>query len=63
MIVRSPCIKICNMDYDTGLCEGCYRTLEEIGRWTMYTEDERKSIRLKIEERKISLGKPSFKNP
>ncbi|EIE02321.1 PF06945 family protein [Leptospira licerasiae serovar Varillal str. VAR 010] len=51
------------MDHETGLCEGCYRTLEEIGRWTMYSEDERKSIRLKIEERKISLGKTSFKNP
>ncbi|MEI7011145.1 DUF1289 domain-containing protein [Leptospira licerasiae] len=63
MIIRSPCIKICNMDHETGLCEGCYRTLEEIGRWTMYSENERKSIRLKIEERKISLGKTSFKNP
>ncbi len=56
MIVRSPCIKICNMDPETGLCEGCYRSLEEIGKWMIYTEEERKSVRLKIEERKISLN-------
>ncbi|TGL60978.1 DUF1289 domain-containing protein [Leptospira sarikeiensis] len=62
MIVRSPCIKICNMDPNTGLCEGCYRSLEEIGKWTMYSEEERKEIRIKIEERKTSLGKPTFRN-
>ncbi|PJZ66996.1 hypothetical protein CH371_02620 [Leptospira wolffii] len=55
MIVRSPCIKICQMDPETGLCEGCFRTLDEIGRWTMYTEEQRKEIRIQIEARKISL--------
>ncbi|WP_040508985.1 DUF1289 domain-containing protein [Leptospira wolffii] len=55
MIVRSPCIKICQMDPETGLCEGCFRTLDEIGRWTMYTEEQRKEIRIRIEARKISL--------
>lgn len=55
MIVRSPCIKICQMDPETGLCEGCFRTLDEIGRWTMYTEEQRKEVRIQIEARKISL--------
>ncbi|TGK61970.1 DUF1289 domain-containing protein [Leptospira wolffii] len=55
MNVRSPCIKICQMDPETGLCEGCFRTLDEIGRWTMYTEEQRKEIRIQIEARKISL--------
>ncbi|MFB5650270.1 DUF1289 domain-containing protein [Leptospira wolffii] len=55
MIVRSPCIKICQMDPETGLCEGCFRTLDEIGRWTMYTEEQRKEIRIQIEGRKISV--------
>lgn len=55
MIVRSPCIKICQMDPETGLCEGCFRTMDEIGRWTMYTEEQRKEIRIQIEARKISL--------
>ncbi|EPG65065.1 PF06945 family protein [Leptospira wolffii serovar Khorat str. Khorat-H2] len=43
------------MDPETGLCEGCFRTLDEIGRWTMYTEEQRKEIRIRIEARKISL--------
>jgi predicted Fe-S protein YdhL (DUF1289 family) len=45
------------MDPETGLCEGCYRSLEEIGKWMIYTEEERKSIRIQIEERKVSLKK------
>jgi len=31
--VASPCISVCAMDDNTGLCLGCYRTLEEIQGW------------------------------
>ena len=31
--VPSPCISVCRMDAATGLCEGCFRTLDEIGQW------------------------------
>ena len=31
--VPSPCISICRMDAVTGLCEGCFRTLDEIAAW------------------------------
>jgi predicted Fe-S protein YdhL (DUF1289 family) len=29
----SPCISVCRMSDQTGLCEGCFRTLEEITGW------------------------------
>ena len=29
----SPCIRVCILDPETGLCEGCGRTREEIARW------------------------------
>ncbi len=29
----SPCIGVCMMSSETGLCEGCYRTIEEIEQW------------------------------
>ncbi len=33
MDVESPCISVCSMDDTSGLCLGCYRTLEEIQGW------------------------------
>lgn len=32
--VPSPCISVCRINADTGLCEGCYRTLREISGWS-----------------------------
>lgn len=40
----SPCVKLCILDRETGLCEGCGRTLDEIGRWARMSEDERLTI-------------------
>lgn len=31
--VESPCISVCAMDDNSGLCLGCYRTLNEIQGW------------------------------
>ena len=31
--VPSPCISVCRVDAGTGLCEGCFRTLDEIAAW------------------------------
>jgi uncharacterized protein len=33
LAVESPCISVCAMDEMSGLCLGCYRTLEEIQGW------------------------------
>ncbi|WP_051184957.1 DUF1289 domain-containing protein [Leptospira broomii] len=55
-MVRSPCIKLCQMDPMTGLCEGCFRTLQEIGMWTSYSEEERKRIRIELQKRKESIS-------
>ena len=40
----SPCIRVCILDPETGLCEGCGRTREEITRWFRMTEEERLRI-------------------
>ncbi len=31
--VPSPCMSVCHMSADTGWCEGCWRSLDEIGAW------------------------------
>jgi uncharacterized protein len=42
--VPSPCISVCRIAAVTGTCEGCYRTLDEIGRWSRATEEEKRAI-------------------
>lgn len=31
--VPSPCVSVCRMDTASGLCEGCFRSMEEIRAW------------------------------
>ncbi|SHH05208.1 hypothetical protein SAMN02745157_0244 [Kaistia soli DSM 19436] len=40
----SPCVRICTMDPDSGLCEGCGRTIDEITRWMRMDEAERQAL-------------------
>ncbi len=42
--IYSPCIRICSVNPTTGLCDGCYRTLPEIAKWTRFSEQEREAI-------------------
>ena len=44
MSVPSPCTNICRMSPDTGWCEGCQRTIDEITRWSRTTDDDRRGI-------------------
>jgi nicotinate-nucleotide--dimethylbenzimidazole phosphoribosyltransferase len=43
MPVASPCIGVCVVGAN-GNCEGCYRTLDEIGRWSQASDAERLAI-------------------
>ena len=51
MTISTPCIRVCILDPDTGLCEGCGRTREEIAAWYGLSEEERLSIMAGLEER------------
>ncbi len=31
--IPSPCVNVCRMDTGSGLCEGCFRTIEDIREW------------------------------
>lgn len=49
--VSSPCIRVCLLDPETGLCEGCGRTREEIASWYRIPEKERQRIMAELPER------------
>jgi predicted Fe-S protein YdhL (DUF1289 family) len=58
----TPCIRVCTLDPETGLCEGCGRTRDEIGRWYRMPEEERLRIMAELPERMreaFALGLPS----
>ena len=40
----TPCIKVCAVSGQTGICIGCGRTLQEIARWGAMDEGERLAI-------------------
>ncbi len=42
--LATPCVKICLIDGESGLCLGCQRTLPEVASWTRLTDAERAAI-------------------
>ena len=49
--MKSPCIKVCQMDPQRGLCLGCARTLDEIARWASMTDEEHERILAELPRR------------
>ncbi|MDY7218189.1 DUF1289 domain-containing protein [Denitrificimonas sp. JX-1] len=53
--VRSPCVSLCALDIND-VCMGCQRTGEEISAWGKMTNDERREVLAKINERARKQG-------
>jgi uncharacterized protein len=47
----SPCVRICQMDADRGLCVGCKRTLAEIAGWFAFDDVRKRQILAELPER------------
>jgi len=43
-MIESPCVKICTLDAQTGLCLGCGRTVDEIANWIDMSVAERARV-------------------
>ncbi len=50
--VDSPCINICRMNAQTGYCEGCLRTIDEIACWSGYTDEDKLAVIAKLAARR-----------
>tara|TARA_B110000259_G_C13668442_1_gene263282 strand:- start:72 stop:275 length:204 start_codon:yes stop_codon:yes gene_type:complete len=51
-MVKSPCINICKIDKDSGLCIGCCRDGNEIFNWISFSQKQKKIVLSKISERR-----------
>ncbi|WP_439573601.1 DUF1289 domain-containing protein [Phreatobacter sp.] len=54
--IESPCIRCCQISATHGICEGCGRTLAEIGGWLSLTPAERRSIVAELSSRLARLS-------
>jgi hypothetical protein len=50
-VVPSPCVSVCRMAPDNSMCEGCFRSLDEIRVWSGTTSAERRAIWLRLLQR------------
>jgi predicted Fe-S protein YdhL (DUF1289 family) len=50
--LESPCIGLCVVDPDSGLCEGCLRTLGEVAAWGAASMHERREILVAVDRRR-----------
>jgi predicted Fe-S protein YdhL (DUF1289 family) len=59
----SPCVKVCQMDPVRGVCIGCCRTLDEIGRWSRMSDTDRETVMRDLGERRKALDIPEIAVP
>jgi predicted Fe-S protein YdhL (DUF1289 family) len=53
--IQSPCISVCRMSENSGLCMGCFRTRDEIADWSSAGDDGKRGIWRLIEQRMAGL--------
>lgn len=61
--IKTPCVQVCAVDGQSGLCLGCFRTLREIAGWGRLSPEEREEVMAELPSRrdriapeKLSLG-------
>lgn len=51
--VPSPCINVCRMNAQSGLCAGCFRTIDEIVQWGSASDDVKRAVWRRIKRRQF----------
>jgi predicted Fe-S protein YdhL (DUF1289 family) len=51
----SPCISVCSMNARSGLCDGCFRTRDEIAGWSRSDNQEKLHVWKLIQQRMMAL--------
>lgn len=57
--IESPCVKVCVLHPDAKICIGCYRTGDEIARWSRFSHEERRAIMAELSARSAMFPKRS----
>ena len=53
--IETPCVKLCVVDPDSGICIGCGRRRSEIAGWIAMSPHERREVMAELDDRLASL--------
>lgn len=53
--IATPCVQVCIVDPESGLCLGCQRTLPEIAGWVRLGEAERARLMAELPARRSRI--------
>jgi len=54
--IVSPCISVCRLSATAKLCEGCWRTRNEIAGWRHMSNDEKRAVLGLLHDRRDASG-------
>ena len=54
--IATPCVQVCVVDGESGLCLGCHRTLAEVAQWTRFTDAERVALMAELPGRRSRIA-------
>lgn len=60
MFKKSPCIGVCKMNEEVGLCSGCMRSEQELGFWKSTDLETKKRVWSQLGERRITYPGQSY---
>lgn len=58
-MITSPCVAVCQMDKERGVCTGCLRTMHEISNWPTMNREEKLQVHTNVRERRAALEQKS----
>ena len=53
--IESPCVDICQLNPASGVCLGCFRTMDEISVWVEMSYDDKREVLLLAKERQLLM--------
>ena len=62
MAIKSPCVGFCQLCEIKAYCRGCYRTRDEIGSWSLASDEEKTAIISRVRGIYHSLEKREFRD-
>ncbi len=54
--IGSPCVNWCEMNPTSNYCYGCFRSIDEIAYWSVFSEAEKEAIWLALPLRQATAN-------
>ncbi|WP_294623466.1 DUF1289 domain-containing protein [uncultured Roseovarius sp.] len=55
--IESPCVRVCVVHPEARICTGCYRSIDEITRWSKMSAEDRREVMEALPDRANLLKK------